>query len=91
MFRTWLPLLVALQFAAPGTARLLSSSLAREREKKTIDDPVRAAAADAWLWLIKSRYWHSLFDCLSLLHREGVGLQGEGGAAVVQLLLTLYI
>ena len=91
-FRTWLPLLVALQLSAPGTVRLLSRALAIESEK-TIDDPLRTAAANAWLWLIKSRYWHSLFDwsLLAAPRRRGNtgGGGGGGGGAMVQPMLYI--
>jgi hypothetical protein len=53
-FRTWLPLLFSIEVAVPGFARLLLRAL--------VAPDVNGALAEAWVMLLRSRYWASLAD-----------------------------
>ena len=74
-FRTWLPLLVAFEVAVPGFARLLLRAL--------VAPGVDGALAEAWVMLLRSRYWASLFDWSLAVaprrHAEGRQLTAQIG------------
>lgn len=88
-FRAWLPLLVSLELSVRGFTRLLTRALALVAADVE-GDAVRAAAADAWLWLFRSRYWHSFSDwsLLAAPRKRGTSGAGVGSAAdVVHIVL----
>ncbi len=73
-FRTWAPLLHALDVALPGTARLLALRLALTGGG--------SALAEAWLWLLGTRYWASLSEwSLAVAPARGGGGGGGGSGA----------
>jgi hypothetical protein len=53
-FRVWLPLLFGIEIVTPGFARLLLRAL--------VAPDVNNELATAWVVLLRSRYWASLFD-----------------------------
>jgi hypothetical protein len=75
-FRTWAPLLHALDVALPGTARLVALQLA------LVAGGEGAALADAWLWLLRTRYWASLGEwSLAVAPPRSCSGGGGGGGA----------
>jgi hypothetical protein len=85
MFRAWVPFIFSIEMVAPGATRLLARALVAAAKRD--DNPERAAAADAWLWLLRSRYWHSLFDWSLLIapRRRGVGADGAADLVYISL------